>query len=801
MNRSIRFAVLLVFGMAVSAVLGGGAWLATSLHWLWPTGENRITTPGLEQGGLEKPVQIVRDENGVPAITAETDNDAYFALGFVHAQDRFWQMEMMRRFGAGRLAEILGAPALASDKWMRTLGLYRLAERQVKDLADPVRETLEAYAKGVNYWMQTDFGLPALEFALLRYKPEPWKLADSLVWGKIMAARLGGNWRDEVLRARMAKRIAPEKVRELWPAYPSDAPITIAGVDRETAVKAVAGLETLAPWPLGAPKGASNVWALAPSRTDTGGALLANDPHLGFQVPVMWYLARINSPGLQLTGATVPGVPFHILGHNGRIAWGITSTQSDVTDLFIEKLADGDPEQYVSVDGAQAFVTRDETINVKGSAPVPLAVRESNHGPVISDLRPGMGPIIGEDHVVALAATYLQPDDISAAAFYELNRAKDWIDFNRALSKFQGSQQNFAYADQKGNIGLLTAGLAPQRAGGQGYVPTAGWTGETDWNGFVPFGELPKLYKPTDGAVINANNRLVPEDFQHFLGHDWAPPYRAQRIIEMLADDGFSGSSGHARMQRDPRSLMSEELLALMLEVKPETPLAKKAVARLRKWKGVMARDRSAPLIFMAWLRTLNRQLYGDELGDLTAQFLGPRPLLVKSILTRRQHWCDDTGTDDKQETCAEILLSSLEAALADLVKRHGKDWSAWRWGDVHVATFPHPLLTHVPVLGRIADLSIESDGGDATVNRGAMRLNDNASPFAHIHGAGYRAVYDLSNLNKSRYIIATGQSGNPLSSNYSDQLEPWRNGAMYRLGGSRKTSSERSGFILTPDK
>ena len=269
----------------------------------------------------------------------------------------------------------------------------------------------------------------------------------------------------------------------------------------------------------------------------------------------------------------------------------------------------------------------------------------------------------------------------------------------------------------------------------------------------------------------------------------------------MLADDAFSGVSGQARMQRDSRSLMAEELLALMLEVKPQTPAAKKAVARLRKWNGEMARDRSAPLIFMAWLRALNQALYGDELGDLTSQFLGPRPLLVKSILTRRQHWCDDIGTDDKNETCADILVKSLEAALAGLVKRHGKDTSAWRWGDVHVATFPNLVLTHVPLLGRIADLEIESDGGDATVNRGAMRLNDDSSPFAHIHGPGYRAVYDLSNLNKSRYIIATGQSGNPLSSHYSDQLEPWRNGAMYRLGTSSKTSSERTGFILAPGK
>lgn len=802
MSKILRRIVFGVICLVFVALAGAGGWLATSLPWRFPLFETRI-----DVRGLAKPVRVVPDDDGVPTITAETDEDAYFALGYVHARDRFWQMESMRRLGAGRLAEILGAPALASDKWMRTLGLYRLAQQSADALPERTKKALVAYAQGVNQWLATDFGLPALEFALLRYKPEPWKPADSLVWGKIMAARLGGNWQDEALRARLAAKIGPAKVRELWPSYPADAPVTIASTAPDDGTRLAAGLAAgfadLPDWPLaptGAPKGASNVWALAPTRTDTAGAILANDPHLGFQAPILWYLARIEGPGLNVSGATVPGVPFHILGHNAVIAWGLTSTQSDITDLFIEKLADGDPERYLTPDGPKSFETRDEVIRVKGGRNVRLVVRASRHGPVISDLRGHMGGIIGDGYVVSLAATYLWPGDTTAAAFHDINRAADWIAFNRAAAHLQAPQQNIAYADTLGAIGFLTAGLVPNRRAGRGYVPTNGWTGETDWDGFVSFAELPKLYKPTEGFVINANNRIVPPDYRHFLGFDWAPPYRAQRIRQMLEDAASVGATGQARMQRDARSLMATDLLGPMLEAQPKSPLAKKAHAMLAKWDRVMSRARPEPLIFMAWLGALNRALYGDELGELTDVFLGTRPLLVKSILTRRKDWCDDTRTADK-ESCGDILAGSLDTAVNALADAHGNDPTAWLWGDVHKAVFRHPLFTRLPVINLLADLEIASDGGNATINRGAVRLNDKSAPYAHVHGAGYRAIYDLKDIKRSRFIIATGQSGNPLSLNYRNLLKPWQAGRLLREDPPKRKADKREGFTLVPVK
>ena len=785
MKKMILTAGSGLFVFVFLAAAGVGTWLATSLHWLWPIGENLVVAPG-----LENPVRVVRDDYGVPHLFAENELDAYFALGFVHAQDRFWQMESMRRFGAGRLAEVVGKPLLVSDKWMRTMGFYALAEAQTRELPSSVLKVLEAYAKGINHWMKIDFGMLTLETSLLGYQPEPWRPADSLVWGKIMASRLGGNWRGEALRAEIAKRIGPEKARELWPAYPADAPIPAAGLT---------GLYTLAPWPFNAPKGASNVWALGRSKTDTGGALLANDPHLGFSAPVLWYLARMKTPDLMIIGATVPGVPFHVLGHNGQIAWGITSTQSDITDLFVEKLSTDEIDSYMTTKGASAFITREEIIKVKDAKAVKLTVRATIHGPVISDLRPRLGSIIDESHVVALCATYLKPGDISAAALFELNRAKDWTDFNRALAKFQGPQQNFAYADTAGNVGFLTAGLVPIRGQGQGYVPNIGWSGEADWTGMVPFAELPKLYKPASDIIVNANNRIAPPGFRYFLGYDWAVPYRARRIRQLLGDETSQSVATVGHMQHDAHSLMADELLPLMLDVKVKERMATKTLHLLRRWNRIMERGKAEPLIFMAWLLELNRALYGDDLGDLTNAFLSTRPLLVKSILTRRQHWCDDISTKDKQETCADILFRSFDAAVKGLAKRHGDDQTTWRWGTEHKASFANQVLGQVPVLGALANLKIESDGGNATVNRGAMSLNNQAQPFAHIHGPGYRAVYDLNDLKRSRFTIATGQSGNPFSSHYRDQMEPWRNGRTFRITGSRRELSEGVGFVLAP--
>ena len=407
----LRKALYSLLGVvALLAVIGG-----VGAGWVWTTLPE--VKGSLDVRGLEAPVEILRDRAGVPHILAKSARDAYFALGFVHAQDRFWQMEAMRRLGAGRMAEVMGAEAVASDKWMRTLGLYKLAEKQFQELSEPVKTALTVYAAGVNAQLEESrkwpWRRPAIEFWLLRYEPQPWKPADSLVWGKIMAMRLGGNWQDEILRARLARKLAPQRVGQLWPLYPDDAPNTVDKVAELTRGLDLEKLAAASPEPAGTPRGASNAWAVARQHTTTRGAILANDPHLRLTAPILWYLARLKAADLDVVGATVPGMPFTILGQNARIAWGMTSTHTDIQDLFVEQI-EADGKQYRTPDGMKPFESESQTIAVKGGDPVKITVRRSRHGPIVSDAVDAIGKVAGKDAAIALAATFLEPKDRSA---------------------------------------------------------------------------------------------------------------------------------------------------------------------------------------------------------------------------------------------------------------------------------------------------------------------------------------------------------------------------------------------------
>ena len=796
----IRFFLYSFLGLVLIVVLaagGGWAWLQSTL----PGAEEIVEVPV-----LEAPVDVIRDDSGIPHIFAKSGRDAYFALGYVHAQDRFWQMEMMRRFGAGRLSEIFGERALASDKWMRTLGLYRLAEQEVARLPAPIRQALTLYAAGVNARVKQSqslpWGTPAPEFTLFRFKPEPWRPADSLVWGKIMASWLGLNWRDELLRARLARKLSPKQVGELWPVYPEGMPRTMDKTNGKTAALTGAmdlqKLAGLAPWPIGLPRGASNAWVVANKHTLNRGAILANDPHLAFLAPIMWYLARIEAPDLAVTGATVPGVPFTILGHNGHIAWGMTSTQSDLTDLFVEQL-DETGKKYKTPDGWQDFETRTETISVKGGQSETLTVRQSRHGPIISDILDTSAQSAGKNAVMALSATYLESGDQTADTFYQINRARNWDQFVTALKSFQSPQSNFLFADTKGDIGFLSPGLVPIRKGGWGLVPSPGWDGGTDWNGYVPFEELPSALNPPSGRIVNSNNPIMDEDYPHFLSFDWAPGYRAKRILDRVDEKAMS-VHGAARIQQDHVSEMAKHLLGLMRDIEPDDEFGRGALAMLEKWNGQMSRQRPEPLIFSAWLLELNRAIYADELGELFNDYLAYRPKFLVSVLTGKQGWCDNINTSESED-CNGRIRYALKQALDILKAKYGEDIKAWRWGDVHLARFSHKVFSSVPLLNRVVDLEIPSDGGSYTVNRGATHLNNPQGPFENVHGAGFRAVYDLEDLRRSRFIIATGQSGNPASSHYRDLMVDWRDGLYRRMGQARvamKNAAE-SVLVLTP--
>lgn len=766
----------------VAAVIGL-LWLFSSL----PQTQGRVTI-----AGLQAPVTIDRDRDGIPHIQAGSEHDAYLALGFTHAQDRLWQMETTRRIGAGRLSEVLGTPLLGTDKFMRSLGIYRRAEEIFATAPDELRAALEAYASGVNAYLAAHKGALPPEYYLLRFRPEPWRPADSLVWGQLMGLRLAGDWRDELTRLALASRLTPEQISALLDDR-GDGPVTVEEPQRKAQAPQgssnpphttafdpamIAELANLLPLELG-PTSASNSWVLAGQRTTSGKPLLANDPHLALEIPSTWYLARLTAPGLQVSGATAPGVPLHVIGHNDRIAWGLTNTGSDAQDLFIEKVDPSDPRRYLTPNGPQPFATRQETIQRRGGAAVTITVRETRHGPVISDLIEGPHPGAQADEVMAFASPGLRGDNRTAEALYRINRAANWSEFTEALRRFHYPQQNIAYADVAGNIGLYVAGHVPIRKSGDGALPVPGSTGDYDWIGFIPFEDLPHSYNPASGRLINANNRVAQSDYPYALGRRWEEPYRARRIEALVEQRQHHSLADMMRMQGDGTSLAAQDLLRLMLPIaqarRSPPPLQAEALALLSEWRGDTRSDLAQPLIFTAWLRELNRLIYGDELGsDFIRLSWSLRPTFIAEALTGKPQWCDDITTATL-ETCEFQVQTAFATALEQLATAYGPVPRNWRWGDAHRVTLSHRIVGRLPVIGPWLDVVTATPGDDFTINRGSSSIRNEAAPYAHVHGATLRAIYDLDDLAHSRFIVAGGQSGNPLSSTYANLVERWR--------------------------
>ena len=780
----------LLVGGALTALLSTAAllWLRTSL----PVYSGVQTLKGLHGD-----VDVVFDRHAIPHIRATAPQDAYRALGFVHAQDRLFQMDFMRRLGAGRLSEVVGRPTYRLDRAMRTLGLYRLAQETYNRLPEDTQSALDAYAEGVNAFLATRSGTLPPEFVMLRYAPEEWKPADSLVWGRLMAMQLTGNWRTEALRAALSKRLSPEQISDLWPKSTIDVPPTLATARIPDFANIMHNLlDGLPAWLRQI--SASNSWVVSGNRTATGKPLMANDPHLGFRAPGLWYLARVEAPGLNVTGATAPGVPFHILGHNGHIAWSFTTTDSDTQDLYLERRTRGNQDTYDTPAGPRKYAIRMEEIVVRDQPRETVKIRASRHGPIISDVYPRLRQSTAERYDVALAAAGLRADDLTPLALMRLNRAKNWDEFTGALQSFHAPQQNISYADGDGNIGMYAPGRVPVRNTGEGKVPSPGWTGTHGWRGFVPYDALPRAFNPVSGAAINANHRLVPRSYPWFLTDDWSAPYRAKRLHELLDVDERHSATSFARIQNDVLSLAATQLTPLFLRhLRPQTGIAGEIADMIAVWDGTMSRERSEPLIFSTWLAEINKAMYADELGPLFEGYYGQRPLAIEHMLTRRQTWCDDVGTR-AAETCDDIVTRSFETAISALSEKYGNDHERWLWGKAHQATFAHPIFGRIPVLRHLSDIRIDSGGGAYTVNRAQPRLTDPQNPFASIHGPGYRAIYDLSDLNASLFATATGQSGNMLSAYYDDNIEAWRDGQYIKIPKSREDALQGAIGVLT---
>ena len=776
--------------LSLVLALSGTLWIRGTL----PQEDGTITVVG-----PTAPVEIVRDRHGVPHIYAASEADAYFALGYVHAQDRLWQMEVDRRLGAGRLAELLGKAAGNLDVLMRTYGLYDHAERGLANLDRETRSLLGSYAAGVNSfldarrgsWLPMYLRLP-VEFAIFLLSPEPWRPADSLVRLKVRAWRHGGNWGGEVLRARLVRQLSMDQVAQFLPPYPGDEPVSLPELRELYSSVPLERLGTAVPAP--APGRGSNNWVVNGRHSVTGKPLLANDLHHRLRAPADWYLVHLQTPGLSVIGATLPGVPAVMVGRNERIAWGVANTGPDVQDLYIERLDPGNPERYLAPGGSRPFETRETTIKVRFADDRVIRVRRTRHGPVISDAADKGGEILeawdvpGGTAVVAMAWTALSDGDLTMQAALRVARARDWPDFVAALRSHHVPQQTFVYADVDGNTGMYAAGRVPIRRPENdllGLVPAPGWKAAYDWNGFIAFDELPHSFNPPSGMIVAANQKIVAERYPHHITRDWTMPYRARRIGELLAARPEHSVASFARLQADVRSPLAADFLPLLLAPEPAGAAAAAAREKLRSWDGAMDRDRAEPLIFAAWYRELTRLVYADELGPLFEDVWGPKPLMMRNALSREQGWCDDVATEIR-ESCAERIATALTIALSRLEESYGQDMESWRWGQAHFAHGSHRPFSLVPVLGPLFDIKLPAGGGSYTVNTAVYGFSDEDVPFVQVHGPTLRAIYDLDDLDRSLFMVSTGQSGNVFSRHYRDLAEPWRDVAYIPMTTNR---------------
>ncbi|HVJ43375.1 MAG TPA: penicillin acylase family protein [Dongiaceae bacterium] len=733
---------LLVLGLLLALILGGGFyWLRSSL----PQLDGQIT---LDTDGLHHPVSINRDDDGFVAIKAADANDAAFALGFAHAQDRLFQMDSMRRLGSGRLAEIVGAAALPTDRRMRVLDLRRQAQSEYEAASPALKSRLDAYAAGVNAFLAQHHGALPPEFIVLNYRPEPWSGVDSLVWGRLMALQLSYNSGGEVLNAKLKAALPDELYRILTQHGLASSAIDMpARTDQ-----------------------ASNNWVVAGSRTASGKPILANDPHLGLTAPSTWYLARIETPDRTLIGATAPGLPLLVIGSNGRLAWGFTTTTGDVQDIFDEKIDPQHPDRYLTPNGSQPFETRHEIIKVKGQADEDLIVRSTRHGPVISDTLPAK-PAAG--HVLSLAWTAMLPDDRTAEALLGMNEATTADDFRAALQNFAAPQQNIVYADVAGTIGFVAPGRIPVRRNlyDQSRLPVPGWTDSADWIGMVPFEDLPQAINPDSGWIATANNDITAYAKGGFYGMSWDLGYRYQRIAAHLRNMTGMTVNESTAIQRDIVSLGVQSVLKDWLPMAADHA---DIVAALRGWNGEMHRDRPEPLIATAWIDHLAHRLLAKRLGDLYDQWWFWQTDVL-TALTADDRWCDDPATP-AAETCRQQVTAALDDALDDLAKTYGADWKTWRWGDAHRVTFENPLWRQVPLINRLLRGTLPDDGDYMTVDN-ATASPSLAGDYPATHGPSMRFSIDMAQPLAPVFSLAGGQSGNPLSAHYDDLLPAWRDG------------------------
>jgi penicillin G amidase len=783
------------------------------------TGEIAITAIGGSSAPLS--VKIVRDASGVPTIEADNLSDASYAVGFAHAQDRRWQMEMNHRIASGTLSEILGPASLDTDRFLRTLGIARAAAAQAAKFDSDTLAALQRYADGVNAGTQAA-SARAPEFMLLGIKPTPWTVQDSIGWSLMMAWDLGGNWANEALRMRLAARYTTAQIDQLLPPQsPQPGPLAdypalykSLGIGDKLASVAPTLLAAMPHIGLAGVEGlGSNNWVLHGSRTTTGKPLLANDPHLGLSAPALWYFARIKTPQIELVGATLPGLPSVVLGRNQYVAWGFTNTGPDVQDLYLEKLVPGGVQGPA---GVEAITTVNEIIKVKGQPDINLPVRISARGPFISDVQESARLALGAaasakgdapGYALSFRWTALDIDNTTIRSGMKMNLAKSGADFIAAARDYVAPMQNMVWADVQGNIGLVSAGRVPVRGAQhdlRGQAPAPAWDARYAWQGFLSFDQLPQMTNPANGYIATANQNITfpaadGTPYKPYITSEWAAPYRMQRITQLMQAKPKHDMDSLKGMHADVKSVAVMRFTKALGQIAPASEPGKRAWALLQSFDGTMAADRAEPLIYNAWIQHAARRVFGDEIvrdmSETTWRLVFARRDLFSAlvgVLETQAPWCDDVSTPAK-EACADVMALALDDAVADLAKTHGADMATWRWGTAHYARSEHRPFGRQPQLAKLFDLRVPTGGDNYTVNVGRAAQRD-GEPFVNMHAASLRALYDLANPQgawSAQLMHSTGQSGNVFSPHYRDFSDAWARVQYLDMGASGNPQAE----------
>jgi penicillin amidase len=766
----------------LAAALAAGAffwWLTLSL----PQADGERAVPGLRAA-----VEVVRDAHGVPHIRAANEHDAMFAMGYVHAQDRLWQMEMNRRTAWGTLSEALGAKALEADRFLRLLKLRQVAGQVLAKIAPEPRAALEAYAEGVNAFLAGSPWLPP-EFVALGLRPEPWSALDSVGWSLVMAWELSANFRTEIARLRLAGTLDARQMQEFFSIEPGkvqpplpDLPVFYGDALAGAPPAQVAAIETeIVP--------GSNNWVLSGARTASGKPMLANDPHLGLATPSVWYLAHVEAPGLTMVGATFPGLPLVAIGHNGRVAWGVTTTGGDVQDLYIEKL-DASGTRYRTPEGWRDFEVREETIRIKGGGEEKLRVRETRHGPIVSGAYAPAEGLLAPGHVLALQWIVHTHPPRTIDAGYRLARAGNVAEVRAALASWDAPQQSFVFADVHGGTGFAAPGVIPVRRKDnaiEGRAPVPGWEARYDWVGEIAFAELPQVAGPE--LAVSANDDIRPPGYAPFLTHDWYAPFRSGRIRELLAATPKHDTASFARIQGDVLSPQARLALPHFRKALAVAPAVLRA--RAEAWNGEMGTDEVMPRVFAAWWRQLTRETYGPVLGRSFNALREQRaPLLLNAM--------DDVGGQSRwcRGDCEGAALRAMARALAEEL---ADGWDRRRWGEVHAAAQPHRPFSAIDLLDRFFSARVESPGDGSTVDVGAFSIGNDKAPFENRHAAGLRMVCDLADLAACGFMISTGQSGHVRSPHYRDLAPQWARVEYFAIPLRAGAVDARHRLLLTP--